>query len=128
MAHWLLYDDSGIMHGSICGTSGGGKSVLGDTLVIGALETGNTAVLYVDPKGNSSPRLAKHAHVSLVTESYAKFARFLTGVEAAMSARQALVSPDGPTQQIPAQPGTARAAHRHRRGHRLTKDPTWPNA
>ena len=124
MAHWLLYDDSGIMHGSICGTSGGGKSVLGDTLVIGALETGNTAVLYVDPKGNSSPRLAKHAHVSLVTESYRKFARFLTGVEAAMSARQALVrsgrsnsSKFRPSQELPGLLIVIDEAHR------LTKDP-----
>ena len=67
MAHWLLYDDSGIMHGSICGTSGGGKVRARRHPGHRRLETGNTAVLYVDPKGNSlasvgeaRPRVAGH--------------------------------------------------------------------
>lgn len=91
MAEWLLYDDSGIKHGYVTGTTGAGKSVLVDTLVIGALETGVTSVLYIDPKGNSSPRLAQQAHVSVVSDDPKRWHRVLDGVLEGMAIRKALV-------------------------------------
>ncbi|WP_337797690.1 FtsK/SpoIIIE domain-containing protein, partial [Nocardiopsis dassonvillei] len=91
MAEWLLYDDSGIRHGYLTGNTGAGKSVLMDTLVIGALETGVTSVLYIDPKGNSSPRIAKHAHVAVLSEDPKRWHRVLDGVLEGMAIRKALV-------------------------------------
>lgn len=91
MAEYLLYDEAGIRSGYVTGTTGAGKSMLVESLALGALETGVTALLYLDPKGNSSPRLAEAAHIPLASDDPRLWRRLIQGVLEGMSARKALV-------------------------------------
>lgn len=65
-ALWRLYTADSIWGGFVAGSTGSGKSGLIDALALGIWQTGNTVVLYLDPKnGGSSPRIFDRAHWSV---------------------------------------------------------------
>ncbi|MET9713371.1 hypothetical protein [Nocardiopsis alba] len=62
-ALWRLYTTDSIWGGFVAGSTGSGKSGLIDALALGIWQTGNTIVIYLDPKnGGSSPRIFDRAH------------------------------------------------------------------
>ncbi|WP_116247728.1 hypothetical protein [Nocardiopsis sp. FIRDI 009] len=65
-ARYRLYTADSMWSGFVAGSTGSGKSGLIDNLALGAWETKNTVVLYLDPKnGGSSPRIFDRAHWSI---------------------------------------------------------------
>jgi len=62
-ALWRLYTADSIWGGFVAGSTGSGKSGLIDALALGIWQTGNTVIIYIDPKnGGSSPRIFDRAH------------------------------------------------------------------
>lgn len=65
-ALWRLYTTDSIWGGFVAGSTGSGKSGLIDALALGIWQTGNTIIIYIDPKnGGSSPRIFDRAHWSV---------------------------------------------------------------
>ena len=63
-AAYELFRSSGMFSGVVIGSTGYGKSGLVNGLVTSARSSGMTFCWYLDPKGNSSPDLARHATVA----------------------------------------------------------------
>lgn len=80
-----LFKRNGIRNGVIIGSTGGGKSALLNGLVASGRSSGMVKVLYLDPKGDSSPELAQAATVSLLGLEQAE--EFTQAVEALLRGR-----------------------------------------
>ena len=61
-AMWRLYTQDSMWGGFLAGSTGSGKSSITDNLALAAWESGQTVVVYLDPKnGGSSPRIFERA-------------------------------------------------------------------
>jgi len=63
-ATYELFRPRGMFSGVVIGSTGKGKSSVVNGIVCSARSSGNIVTLYLDPKGNSSPDLARHATVT----------------------------------------------------------------
>lgn len=59
-----LFRPQGMFSTVVIGSTGAGKSSVVNGIVVSARSSGMVATIYFDPKGNSSPDLARHATVS----------------------------------------------------------------
>lgn len=60
VAAWLLYRDHGLFGGFLAGVTGSGKSRMIDSIAMSAAAAG-IVIWYADPRGGSSPLLARYA-------------------------------------------------------------------
>ncbi|MPZ66768.1 MAG: hypothetical protein GEU83_15090 [Pseudonocardiaceae bacterium] len=63
-AAYELFRPRGMFSGVVIGSTGKGKSSVVNGIVVSARSSGMVTTWYLDPKGNSSPDLARHATVS----------------------------------------------------------------
>lgn len=84
-AEYELFKENSMRSGVIIGSTGGGKSALLNGLVASARASDMIIVLYLDPKGDSSPELARAATVSLLGLDRAE--EFTRAVEALLRGR-----------------------------------------
>ncbi|CAL9623560.1 hypothetical protein SUDANB121_05904 (plasmid) [Nocardiopsis dassonvillei] len=86
-ARYRLYTADSMWSGFVAGSTGSGKSGLIDNLALGAWETKNTVVFYLDPKnGGSSPRIFDRAHWAVPNDP-ATWDRLLSGLVELVEAR-----------------------------------------
>jgi hypothetical protein len=86
-ALYRLYTADSMWSGFVAGSTGSGKSGLIDNLALGAWETKNTIVIYLDPKnGGSSPRIFDRAHWSIPNDPET-WDRLLSGLVELVEAR-----------------------------------------
>ncbi|MFJ9558357.1 hypothetical protein ACIRPH_31505 [Nocardiopsis sp. NPDC101807] len=83
---WMLYDGESAWGGFVAGKTGAGKTTILETLVIGALESGCTYVIYAKPRKGPSPRIAKYAHWTIDADSASRSA-LIDGVVRMMEVR-----------------------------------------
>ncbi|MGW8438829.1 type IV secretory system conjugative DNA transfer family protein [Nocardiopsis sp. NPDC055879] len=86
-ARYRLYTADSMWGGFVAGSTGSGKSGLIDNLALGAWETKNTIVIYLDPKnGGSSPRIFDRAHWAIPNDPDT-WDRLLSGLVELVEAR-----------------------------------------
>ncbi|PWV44563.1 hypothetical protein [Nocardiopsis sp. L17-MgMaSL7] len=73
-SEWMLYDGESAWGGFVAGKTGAGKTTILETLVIGALESGCTYVIYAKPRKGPSPRIAKYAHWTIEADAASRTA------------------------------------------------------
>jgi hypothetical protein len=83
---WMLYDGESAWGGFVAGKTGAGKTTILETLVIGALESGCTYVIYAKPRKGPSPRIAKYAHWTIEADAASRTA-LIDGVVRMMEVR-----------------------------------------
>ena len=85
-AEWMLYDGESAWGGFVAGKTGAGKTTILETLVIGALASGCTYVIYAKPRKGPSPRIAKYAHWTIDADAASRSA-LIDGVIRMMEVR-----------------------------------------